>query len=69
MSYFGHVVQTLVVLTTLFIVILMQCLKKRPSLILPCGMQPRLSMLSESHATNPGGVSSELSSSDSGSDA
>ncbi|PON76624.1 C-jun-amino-terminal kinase-interacting protein [Parasponia andersonii] len=31
--------------------------------------EPKLSMLSESHATNPGGASSELSSSDSGSDA
>lgn len=42
-------------------------MKKKPLLKVCRGLQPKLSMLSESHATNP--VGEELSSSDSGSDA
>ncbi|KAI5355394.1 hypothetical protein PRUPE_1G505900 [Prunus persica] len=46
-----------------------QVLKSRPSLKLCRGMQPKLSTLSESRATNLGGARSDLSSSDSGSEA
>ncbi|XP_062025988.1 uncharacterized protein LOC133742337 [Rosa rugosa] len=46
-----------------------QYMKSRPSLKLSRGMQPKLSMLPESHATNLDGATTELSSSDSGSEA
>ncbi|KAM5575935.1 hypothetical protein ABKV19_014733 [Rosa sericea] len=46
-----------------------QYMKSRPSLKLSRGMQPKLSTLPESHATNLDGATTELSSSDSGSEA
>ncbi|KAL6184851.1 hypothetical protein ACLB2K_046251 [Fragaria x ananassa] len=46
-----------------------QYMKLRPSLKLNRGMQPKLSTLPESHATNFGGATTGLSSSDSGSEA
>ncbi|EXB60491.1 hypothetical protein L484_014946 [Morus notabilis] len=46
-----------------------ECMKTKPPLKLCRGLQQKLSMLSKSHVTNPGEASSELSSSDSGSDA
>ncbi|XP_050376199.1 uncharacterized protein LOC126793650 [Argentina anserina] len=46
-----------------------QYMKARPSLKLNRGSQPKLTTLPESHATNCGGATTELSSSDSGSEA
>uniref|UniRef100_A0A5B6ZMJ3 Putative cell wall protein AWA1 n=1 Tax=Davidia involucrata TaxID=16924 RepID=A0A5B6ZMJ3_DAVIN len=46
-----------------------ECKKLRPSLKLCRGVQPKLSMLSESHVTSSSRASSELSSSESGSEA
>lgn len=56
-------------INSLCVLFCMQVLKSRPSLKLCRGMQPKLSTLSESRATNLGGARSDLSSSDSGSEA
>lgn len=56
-------------LLTLILTFIFQCMKLEPTTFKLRGIQPKLSKLMESYATNLRGASAELSSSDSGSQA